>query len=125
MIRALYKKRGQKGFTLIELMIVITIISILTAIAIPQFLAYRTRGLSTSTNSAMRNAFTAATAFFDDSPGGKLTPAIIQTYGYQAEPHITITISGAGTIENFTLQAVNSAGGSTFQIDQGGMITRS
>jgi type IV pilus assembly protein PilA len=60
------KKLNQKGFTLIELMIVIAIIGILAAIAIPQFAAYRQKSYNSAAHSDLRNVKTNLEAFYAD-----------------------------------------------------------
>jgi type IV pilus assembly protein PilA len=59
MQRLLGSRSGQAGFTLIELMVVVLIITILIAIAIPTFLGARSRAQDRAAQSNLRNALTA------------------------------------------------------------------
>ena len=112
MIRKL-RPNNEKGFTLIELMIVVAIIGILAAIAIPQFSAYRERSYIASMKADCNAVRTAEEAYFVDNDtylaiASTGTPSALPGMGALSTGNTVVVTAGADGIASSFIVVVSS-----------------
>jgi type IV pilus assembly protein PilA len=72
----------ERGFTLIELMIVVAIIGVLTAIALPNFLTYQAKSRQAEAKVGLSAIFTSAIAYRSESQSQSYAPATLSEIGW-------------------------------------------
>jgi type IV pilus assembly protein PilA len=98
--------KHEEGFTLIELMVVVMIIAVLLAIAIPTFLGSQNKAKDRSAQSSLRNTVTAAKTIYTDSTD--YTKADTATL-LASEPSLAFNAAGTASADPKTVSVSSTA----------------
>ncbi len=106
MIKKIAKKKDKKGFTILELVIVMAIIGLLAAIAIPQFFRFRQKAYMTATKSDVKNAHIALQNYISENisisiPAVSATGPTVLGIPYESSRvsnHVTVAVDTDGSV---------------------------
>ena len=112
--------KTQNGFSLVELMIVVVVMGILMAIALPNYSDYVIRGKIPDATSALSTKRVQMEQYFQDNRTYVAAPAC--NADTTTSQFFNFSCSVAGTATNFTLQAAGktSMTGFTYSLDESG-----
>lgn len=118
-------KKNKKGFTLAELLIVVAIIAVLVAIAIPVFTGQLERSRQATDLANIRSAYATLVANYLDAPGSNTISVAAkktQTWLSTVDPNLVTMVNGTkGTVS--LPGGVTSGSNYYVNIDKAGTVT--
>lgn len=117
------KKNNNKGFTLAELLIVVAIIAVLTAIAIPVFSAQLEKSREATDMANVRSAYATIVAkYLEDNTANSVTVPAKQsnnTWETSGGGTLELMVNGSTSVYNYAAQNTSY----TVKIDASGNVT--
>ena len=110
-----------KGFTIVEVMMVVAIIAILTTIMLPEFITYRIHTYNTAAREEAKNAYVMARAYFEDYPDtADIDGPRLESAGLNRTAHVYLFASGDQ--ETLVLRTSHNQGDQVFRVDSAGSV---
>jgi prepilin-type N-terminal cleavage/methylation domain-containing protein len=103
------KLQRNRGLTLLELLVVISVLGVLAAIVVQQFTIYRSRAVDAQMRSTLKSAAMAMESYFTDFQGYPASVSAIQLTGFRQTSGVTLTINVTSP-ESFVLTAAKPSG---------------